>query len=190
MGWVLLSAALAIVGGLLLVPLDLAVRFEVSGGVRARYSLGWLFGLLGREGGLGETPRAGRAPRPGESRGGAGWRRVMPALRSPGFPSHLFGLLGRLLRRIHVRELRASARFGTGDPAETGMLHGLLLPVLLPLGTLPVIALDVEPDFEEAVFQGAGAAAVRLVPLAVLAALVGSLLSPVCLRALWRTFRT
>lgn len=61
----------------------------------------------------------------------------------------LKGELFGLLRHYRPRRIRGSLRFGTGDPAATGKLAGVLY-VLLPASS----ELAVEPDFNEAVLEG------------------------------------
>ncbi len=61
----------------------------------------------------------------------------------------LKGELFGLLRHYRPRRIRGSLRFGTGDPAATGKLAGVLY-LLLPASS----ELAVEPDFNEAVLEG------------------------------------
>ena len=79
-------------------------------------------------------------------------------------------LFWQLLDCIEIRRLRVQGRFGTGDPAETGQIFGLLCPLIYGLGpTCGRAEIDIEPEFREACLQGhlAGVIAVtpfRLVP--------------------------
>lgn len=185
MAWLVLAAVTASAVAFLFVPLDLSLRVEARGVFRFHYSVTWLFGLLRREGDV-HSGRDEGADRRGRA---LARRRVWAAVRSPGFSRRGLVLLGRLLRRVHVRELRAIARFGTEDPADTGQLYGALLPILAPLRALPVATLEIEPDFEHNAICGTGVLAVRVLPIIVLSGVGNLLLSPVGLRAVRRVRR-
>jgi hypothetical protein len=66
-------------------------------------------------------------------------------------------LLGGELARIHLDQLSLDARFGTGDPAETGRLYAL---------PGRACALTLVPDFNRACFEAKGEAALHFTPAA------------------------
>ena len=60
---------------------------------------------------------------------------------------------------VKIRELNISARFGTGDPADTGILSGAVYGTVYNLiglaernGKLEKWNVDIEPNFDEVVF--------------------------------------
>ncbi|MCB4457910.1 DUF2953 domain-containing protein [Leisingera sp. McT4-56] len=73
-----------------------------------------------------------------------------------------------ILRRIRVRALILDAEFGSGDPAETGQMFGMLAP--LAYATLPARRLQVslQPVFDRAVLSGRAELDVSLVPAALI----------------------
>jgi hypothetical protein len=95
----------------------------------------------------------------------------------------LLRALGDILRRPRCERLRGSVRFGTDDPAETGMLCGMAWALLGPMTGRPGMALDVQPDFLEPCAQAEGEVLISLRPATAMAAVV---------RLLWRgpTWRT
>ncbi len=91
--------------------------------------------------------------------------------------------LRELLRAPRCELLRANVRFGTGDPAVTGMLCGTLSALTGPLWGLPALSIRLEPDFLDSGVEGEGEFAVSVRPGAVVSAAA---------RLLWRgpTWRT
>lgn len=69
--------------------------------------------------------------------------------------------LGKILKSIRPRKVRADIRFGTGSPDTTGYIYGIYCMVFFrnffPSGTFFPFGkneIEVIPDFEEAVLQG------------------------------------
>jgi len=92
--------------------------------------------------------------------------------------SRQLGLRGRLdilwriidiLRCIHLRSARISARFGCADPAETGELFGLLASAIHAAPATTPVALDLEPVFDHQCLSGTASVEVSLRPIALVA---------------------
>lgn len=87
----------------------------------------------------------------------------------------LLSFAARLLRRIEVRTLKLRVLFGLYDPADTGMAYGWILPFALALGEISSARIRIEPRFDnedpEIAVDGEGD--IRLVPLRLLATLLG-----------------
>ncbi|UWQ39803.1 DUF2953 domain-containing protein (plasmid) [Leisingera aquaemixtae] len=87
-------------------------------------------------------------------------------------PRRLVPAAGRLaaavLRRIRIRALILDAKFGLGDPAQTGQLYGMLAPLVY--GTLPARRLQVavQPVFDRAELSGRAELDVTVVPAALI----------------------
>lgn len=80
------------------------------------------------------------------------YRRILTAEDTKGLLRHVWMRLGRLLRAIRPRHVRAEVHFGTGSPDTTGYalaLYGMVCP---RIGW----AVSLTPDFEEKVFEGKG----------------------------------
>lgn len=58
--------------------------------------------------------------------------------------------VGKILKSIRPRHIKADIRFGSGSPDTTGYLYGIYCMVFSGRGT----GILVVPDFEEAVFEG------------------------------------
>ena len=88
-------------------------------------------------------------------------------------------LIGGILQRIHLTKLHIDADYGLGDPAETGRLCGLLMP-LQYAGPIPAtVSLNLRPDFTKPSLNGSLTAIVRVT--------VAALLIPVA-RFAWRAY--
>ena len=72
-------------------------------------------------------------------------------------------LIRDLLHSFRIKELDMHCRFGLGDPADTGMLLGVLQPLLLTRKNITL-----EADFEEAVFEGYCKAEIRVFPIQII----------------------
>lgn len=79
------------------------------------------------------------------------------------FIKRLMRLISDLFHELQIKELRMHWHFGLGDPADTGMLLGLLQPVLLPWKNATLCA-----DFQEAVLEGYCKAQLRIFPIRIL----------------------
>ena len=91
------------------------------------------------------------------------------------FPGLIIGLIGA----FRFRRLVLDGDFGTGDPADTGHVFGLLTPILYGLPPSPRIDVALRPDFSRPRLSGHLNTAVELTPLA---------LAPPILRFAWRAF--
>lgn len=77
------------------------------------------------------------------------------------------GLIAGEVGRIHVDRLEIDADLGLGDPADTGRLFGVIMP-LLYLPRPGWARLELRPDFAAARFDGSALAALHLTPAALL----------------------
>ncbi len=172
----LIAAAFAVLLiGLCFVPVDYTVSARTGVGVRFRAR--WLFGLVrfGRGGRRAATPgrearrkarRAGRRKRPLH----AAWK-ARRVISIEGLGSRAARLALDLFRALGWRRGRVSVHAGTGDPAGTGELCGIVGPLLVWLPRGPALRVTFEPEFADAAFDAEAAAAGRLVPVRLLGAL-------------------
>ena len=103
---------------------------------------------------------------------GKGSRRTARALRAA--PRLFLGLLSV----FRFERVRLSGRLGLADPADTGQVFGLILP-LAAVFNGPRVEVDIEPDFTGPVLQGAAEASTRI-------HLVRAI--PPAIRFLWRVY--
>lgn len=110
--------------------------------------------------------RARKRAKKRDPKHGGSWRSVQVWIG--GVPA----LLGDLLNVFHVEHLHAEADFGFHDPCDTGVVFGLLTPVLYALPSNGVIGVQARPDFSQARLEGRFDATVRLIPLQLVAPII------------------
>lgn len=193
------AALLGLVLGLLAVPVAVAFRCQRTGTLRGQVRVRWLFGLVRLRIGW-PTAHAGRAAsdtrgsaRAREARTGRGKRRghvrVLRLLRDAALRRRVVRLARDVFAALHLRQLSLRARLGLGDPADTGRLWALLGPVHAAAQGRAGIELQIEPAFQDAVFEFDARGRCLLVPLQFLALAAAFVFSPATIRA-WQTARS
>jgi hypothetical protein len=179
------------VGGLaalLLVLLLTPVRLELALGNQPGFvrtaRLTWAWGLFAAD--LAKQPAASGGP----AAQAKGRKRTSRArrLRLPTSAMILDAitpvrtLLRRLVRATHPRGVCVQAQLGLEDPAETGLLWGLLGPAVALLEGTTDHVIEVEPIFAGAELQWAARGRFTLVPAQLVAVVLGFGLSPAVVR--------
>lgn len=171
----LVLAALALCAlllAVLLLPVRLTLRFE-STTTRAEVRLALLGGLVPVT--LLDSDRPRKAPRhraparpevQGQGARPAHGDRGLRALRA------LPCLLLSVMRHLRVEGLRLDGTFGTGDPALTGQIYGMLTPLAFGASGCERLSVTIRPSFGSACLSGSGEGSLRFTP----AALIGPLL--------------
>ena len=183
--WALIALGLVVAVLLALLAFPVRVRFEARSGPggQVRVELGLLGGLVpwialfdsARPGKSRTAGPEAKKPRKKKKPGRAGrmsGRRVLRA--GP-------GLVGGVLRQIRLERLHVAARFGLGDPAETGRLFGMLAPIAYApqwLGS-KAVSVVLTPVFEVRCLSGAAEGALAVTPIRLL---------PPGLVFVWRVF--
>ena len=142
----------------LLIPIEMA--FDTSRpGAKAR--VGWAFGLLWKD--LGGKKKKPKKPKK-KKRRPAGAKAFLDFLATRGNVSGLLKLARRMIGGIRVKQLDAHLRMGLDDPADTGMLYSVILPILIPLNYIGSGNVRMDLCFEEAILDFTGQGHVRVVP--------------------------
>ena len=95
------------------------------------------------------------------------------------FINRLMRLIRDIFHDLQIKDLRMHWHFGLGDPADTGMLLGLLQPILLPWKNATLSA-----DFKEAVLEGYCKAEVRIFPIRILGYILAFIFSGATIRVI------
>ncbi len=185
--------ALCVVAGILLVivlvlsvPVDLAFDFRTSGERRAVLRVEWLFGLVGKK----LLPGKKRVKKPEEAKKpGKRKRRDFRSLlyyialgRIRGVVPAFARLVRRIVGSLHVRQLDADLRFGLDDPADTGMVYGVLWPALVLPASFSPATLRLEPVFTGPAFEADLQGRVRVFPAEMVTNVLRFVFSPAGLR--------
>lgn len=195
MSWVIVATG--IVGlfvAVLAVPLHVDLRIELTDRLRARATLRWFFDLMhvaipSRRGADATSRHAARPATATPSRARRPGRRpnVLAVLRSRGFVRRVGRFVEDLAGAIHLSRLVVRARIGCDDPADTGHLCGVLMPVVAAASATGVDVRCV-PDFAHTTVTGAGSGTVTVTPLRLVLVVLAFMASPPVWRAIraWR----
>lgn len=162
-----LAAGAGALLAVLFAPLDVDLGVEHDEGTRGFAHVTWLFGLVHARL-VKPDPDAPKVPErepsePDEEPDeeplteATVRERVRPVralVETPGFLVAVRDLLTAWARAFGFRHLSLSARFGTGDPAETGRMFGNLQIAMPPVYVLPELEAEVYPAFYEEVVEG------------------------------------
>lgn len=173
--WAMLAAA-AVLVALLFVPVDLALSAGTRTGVRFRVQ--WLFGFVrigdgSRPGGTRARPRR----RPARRRRRRRATRTAPRLFAiEGLGARIAGLARDLSRALRWRGGFIALRAGLDDPADTGLLCGIVgcIRACLPAS---VVQIEFEPDFSGVGFDAQAEGSVQVSPARIVGALARFALS-------------
>ena len=176
----------------------LAIDAERADTFKASWRVRWLFGLVDIQSArrVHTPPSSARADATRSRRKPAGkrWRRTrmgIAALRTRGLLRRVGRLAWRLRRQVKLHEFHARAAFGLGDPADTGVVYGLLSPLLV-MARMRGLDVDCLPMFLEFGVKGTVRGTIHVRPLPVAGALAAFLVSPPVIRSLraaWRARR-
>jgi len=174
---------------LLAVPVVMSYRLSWRQSLRGQLRLQWLFGLVRFSIPLQRAEGDhGAAPAKRQPRGKAAGRQSNPiaALRQADFRQRCLRFAREVWHAIHKTDLRLRLRIGLGDPADTGRLWAIVGPVSGYLGGYRHAAIEIEPEFIDAVFELDSSGSIRVIPLQLIYLTLALLLSP----AIWRGVRT
>jgi len=166
---------------------------ETNGVVRFR----WLFGLVRFQFRIPQAVKArlrpapvvcekAKLPRQREQKASAG--ELLSLIKQPAFRQRGYKFICDMLRATHARNLFLRLRIGLGDPADTGRLWAIIGPIAAMAQNFRSVAVRIEPEFIDPVFEIESHGRFRLVPIQFVALTVAFMLSPTMLRA-WRDLR-
>lgn len=185
--------ALYIVAGIILiiilvlsVPVDLAFTFRTGGEGKTLLRVEWLFGLVGKKllPGKKRIKKSIEVEKPGKRkrRDFGSFLYYIALGRTRGVVPAFVRLIRRMVGSLHVRQLDADLWFGFEDPADTGMVYGVLWPALALPATFSPAVLRLEPVFTGAALEVDLQGRVRVFPAQVLANALRFVLSPAGMR--------
>jgi hypothetical protein len=185
---------------LLAIPVEIEYTFDSRTRPRSTGRVVWLLGLVRlRPGGRKKQKRRDerrrkaalkrRGLRKPAGAGKRGPRVLLAAFGSEGFARRVFRLLHAVLAVSEIRRLRARFRIGLDDPADTGLVYGLLAPGLSLLYALPRADFAAIPVFDRSALEADMHVRLRLVPINYLKAVVVFVFSIETLRAARAAYR-
>ena len=115
-------------------------------------------------------------------------RRGWAAIQAGGLTSETLGFVGRLWRAFGVRDVQVRVHVGLEDPAATGELWGMTMPLVL-LARSRDVDVEVVPFFDGELLDVRGEGTLRTRPLHVIAVCVGVVFRPRIIQAAWAAVR-
>lgn len=176
----MLLAVLVVLAGLLITPIRF--RLQLTNTPHVTYRLD-----LHLAGGLTPGIKVAHGPQH-EPKSALSAKPVKPKLRKTSRkPTRFRGSMVRALpdlisdvfSHIHLKELRIDADYGLDDPADTGQICGLLMPLQYSAPLPSFVSLNLRPDFMQRCLKGTLTAAVQVT--------IASFFVP-ALRFGWRAF--
>lgn len=159
--WLLL-AMLVLVGMALITPVLVRVHLTTSPQFAYHVEVRPLAGLAPRIT-LAVGPRKGSVAKPTQKPAKPKQRRMQRVKRVYGSVARAVPALIRdILNRIHLTKLHIDADYGLGDPADTGQLCGLLMPLQYASPMPASVSLDLRPDFTRTCLNGGLTAVFRV----------------------------
>lgn len=186
--WILgvtLGAILLISVLLLAVPVEVVVRLGYEETTR-KIHLRWLFGLV--DVGIGGGPAKPRGE--GITRRGAVGTRLFAALRTEGFLGRAIEFAKEILSLVKVRTLKIDLSIGGDDHAETGLVFGALVPMVMFARSHYGLNLNLEADYESGRSVARVVGAFRAYPIRLIKPLLWFAFSPSTIKAIRAARRT
>jgi hypothetical protein len=184
---VTIAVSLALIAALLAVPVMLVVDAGRVEALKASWRIRWLFGAvdirLPRERTDSTDPPAKSA---GKRRRIA--RMVLAVVRTRGLVHRVMRACRDVCRHVTLDEFRLQTAFGFDNPADTGIVYGVLSPLVVLAGQRG-LNVECRPMFLESGLQGALRARIHVRPIAVAGPLFTFLLSRPVRRAVKSAWR-
>jgi hypothetical protein len=156
--------------GALCTPLRITVAFDTAAKPAFKFKMAVYGGLLPVVSTSGKRSRgsAAKTRRPAEPRS-----RQSSRLDNAGYARRMLRdgprLICRIASRVKFETVDADISFGLPDPADTGMIYGMLSPVARLVGTAEHSSVSLHPDFNDAALDGHGRITARFTPAALIA---------------------
>lgn len=201
---------------LLAIPVTITFSVVRREDFSGRITFGWLFGLLrvspSIPTGAGRRRKRRRRERAPAESGGQGGpdvtgepkapsartsaddkrapaERLRRVLKTKGFIRGVLRFLRDMARCVRFVSLHVAGRFGLDNPFDTGRLWGTFCAFTGFLHGTERVRLQVEPDFDEAVFELDSRGEIRIIPVTLFLPFIRFVLAPATLRAAWSASR-
>lgn len=192
-----LGLLLALLIALMAVPLTVMFSIHRIEKTRGVVRFRWLFGLVRFQLRIPQAARArplpvptagekAKSPRQRKQKASAG--ELLSLIKQAAFRQRVYKFIRDMLRATHARNLFLRLRIGLGDPADTGRLWAIIGPISAMTRNLRSVAVRIEPEFVDPVFEIESHGRFSLVPIQFIALTAAFMLSPTMLRA-WRHLR-
>lgn len=176
---------------LLIIPVELIFNYKNFETPEKKVILSWLFGIISVEIYPKKTPPKGKEDlKPqSENKKGPGLSKIRKILSNRKFTGKTFNTVRRILSSAKPKLNRFYIRIGLGDPADTGILWGLIGPLSGILYGCPDKDLIIVPDFLDPAFDVDANGKITIIPLEIIFIALSYIFSPVVLKTYWFDLR-
>ena len=173
----------------LVLPVYVEVIVTVRAGIDYRLRAFYLFRLLVWEWGKQPAQKEHQVTAK-EKRGHITWSSIYKVIQVSGLWNSIGLLIKRLAHAIKIRKLESDLKISLADDYYTGMLIGLLLPVVIFLNMQLSSGLRIVPAFEEdLIVNGSLTGLVAVRPIRILAPMTAFIFSQPVWKAAWIMIR-
>jgi len=181
------TLALLLIVALLAIPVEIAFNVQRREKFHFAVSIGWLFGVvsapLSDSGSGPSSERRKKKSRKGQKKDRS--RKAFSVVVNTRFQRRVIRFLKDILGAIRMPAFTLRARLGLGDPADTGMLWGIVGPLAAVLADARNSAVYIEPEFMHETFELDCSGKVRVIPIQFVYIAALFFLSPITIRMLW-----
>jgi len=172
---------------LLLIPVDLSFKYKNFEGPVKKVRLSWFFGLISFKvyPKKASTKVKKEVIPPPEGKKGPGISKITKILGNRKFTSKTYNTIRSLLKSLKPNIDSFNLKLGLSDPADTGLLWGLMGPVSGMFYGFTDKDIYIEPDFLDPAFNLETEGKISIIPLETLIISVSYILSPTVIKTYW-----
>lgn len=185
---------------LLAIPVHIEYSYNSQAERPSRWRVIWLFGLVrfspippsktGKSAANTDDQRIKtklKVRKPGKQK--KQLRVLLAVMTSEGFLRRILRLLYKILTAVKIRQLQARLYFGLDDPADTGRLFGLMVPVISNIYAIPRLDFVATPLFDRVGVEANIYTSIVVVPINYIRPVVTFIFSKETLRAIRAAIR-
>ena len=177
---------------LLIIPVEFIFNYKNFESPVKKVYLSWFFGILSFEI-YPKKPSSNEKKEVktrSEKKKGMSFSKIRKILGNGKFTGKTYNTIRRLLSSVKPDLKKLYLKIGLEDPADTGMLWGLIGPLSGVLYGFTHKDLLIEPDFLDPAFNVETEGKFTIIPLEILLIALGYILSPVVIKTYWFDLRS
>jgi len=176
---------------LLIIPVELVFNYKNYETPGKKINLSWFFGIVTFE--IYPKKPSSKEKKEVKSRTekkkGMGFAKIKKILGNIKFTIKTYNTIRKLLQSVKPDLKRLYIKIGLEDPADTGLLWGLMGPLSGVMYGFTNKDLVIEPDFLDPAFNVETQGRLTIIPLEILFIALGYIFSPIVLKTYWFDLR-
>jgi len=176
---------------LLIIPVEFVFNYKNFENPVKKVILSWFFGIISFEvNPIKASSKEKKEVKPhSENKKGPGFSKIRKILGNSKFTGKTYNTVRRFLSSAKPKLNRFYLKIGLGDPADTGLLWGLIGPLSGILYGYADKDLVIEPDFLDPAFDVETEGKITIIPLEMLYIAFSYIFSPVVIKTYWFDLR-